>query len=230
MAASPKVSFTRIRRHRLVEADCCGRLTRVLERLFARFQREALRRLARIHKQADADLGEDFWAEFQAELARTFESALRQAFSQAYRDAGGRGPANEIAARWARQHAFRAADHVTEAQRSLAQAALSRWLEEGGTFDDLVADLGAVFGPNRVRLIAMTEATRTVARAEVAAWRENPLVGRVRYWTAADEAVCPVCEDDHGRELSLAEAEDLIPQHPNCRCFYIPVLEGEEED
>jgi SPP1 gp7 family putative phage head morphogenesis protein len=230
-SAPRRRTFDHIRQHRLAEADCCGRLTRLLSRLFARYLREALRRVgARKQFGTDAGLGEDFWDGFRAELTEVFASALQDAFARAYQQAGGRGPANELAARWARQHAFRAADQVAGSQADLARAALSRWLAEGGTFDELVADLEAVFGPNRVRMIAVTEATRTVAQAEVAAWREHPLVARVRYWTAADEAVCPICEDDHGRELGLAEAEDLIPQHPNCRCFYIPVLEGEEEE
>ena len=49
------------------------------------------------------------------------------------------------------------------------------------------------------------------------------LRGKVEVLTAGDEKVCRQCQDiSEEGPYTLAEAHDLIPAHPNCRCAFIP--------
>jgi hypothetical protein len=46
---------------------------------------------------------------------------------------------------------------------------------------------------------------------------------RVRYVTAGDARVCSRCAPWAGRILPIAQARGLLPQHPRCRCAFLPV-------
>jgi hypothetical protein len=41
--------------------------------------------------------------------------------------------------------------------------------------------------------------------------------------TVGDDRVCDICEGYEGNTYTLAEARELIPAHPNCRCSIVPV-------
>ncbi|MET0721800.1 MAG: hypothetical protein ABWY64_13315 [Tardiphaga sp.] len=41
--------------------------------------------------------------------------------------------------------------------------------------------------------------------------------------TVGDDKVCAICESYEGNSYTLAEARDLIPAHPNCRCAVVPL-------
>jgi hypothetical protein len=41
--------------------------------------------------------------------------------------------------------------------------------------------------------------------------------------TVGDDKVCDICENYEGNSYTLAEARDLIPAHPNCRCSIVPL-------
>jgi len=57
---------------------------------------------------------------------------------------------------------------------------------------------------------------------------EETLKARLVVWyTTMDERVCPVCGEMHGVEFDIRETEDLLPQHPQCRCIWVPVSEVE---
>ena len=52
---------------------------------------------------------------------------------------------------------------------------------------------------------------------------EEPEPTLVNVLTAGDDRVCQDCEDIAADgPYELAEARDLIPAHPNCRCAFIP--------
>jgi hypothetical protein len=49
---------------------------------------------------------------------------------------------------------------------------------------------------------------------------------RAEYYTVetvGDDRVCAICESYEGNSYTLAEARDLIPAHPNCRCSIVPL-------
>jgi len=57
---------------------------------------------------------------------------------------------------------------------------------------------------------------------------EETLKARLVVWyTTMDERVCPVCGEMHGVEFDIRETEDLLPQHPQCRCIWVPISEVE---
>lgn len=45
----------------------------------------------------------------------------------------------------------------------------------------------------------------------------------VELLTAGDERVCPLCTYLEGSVFSIEEAEGLLPVHPGCRCFLLPI-------
>lgn len=99
-------------------------------------------------------------------------------------------------------------DLVTDLNKTTERGlryALETWIEEGGTLDDLTDSIRpifaneeatrrieALFGIDRARLIATTEATRAYAQ------------GKVDAWMASGEAETP--------------PEKIPPAHPGCRC------------
>jgi len=57
---------------------------------------------------------------------------------------------------------------------------------------------------------------------------EETLKARLVVWyTTMDERVCPVCGEMHGVEFDIRETEGLLPQHPQCRCLWVPISEVE---
>lgn len=99
-------------------------------------------------------------------------------------------------------------DLVTDLNKTTERGlryALETWIEEGGTLDDLADSIRpifaneaatkrieALFGIDRARLIATTEATRAYAQ------------GKVDAWMASGEAEVPPAK--------------IPPAHPGCRC------------
>lgn len=79
--------------------------------------------------------------------------------------------------------------------------------------------------------VARTETKRVTYSSQAAAF-ENQNVGEVRYMAAnngGDSRTCDLCREDHGKVYKLGE-EPSLPRHPNCRCWYIPVVKDTFED
>lgn len=79
--------------------------------------------------------------------------------------------------------------------------------------------------------VARTETKRVTYSSQAAAF-EDQNVGEVRYMAAnngGDSRTCDLCREDHGKVYKLGE-EPSLPRHPNCRCWYIPVVKDTFED
>lgn len=79
--------------------------------------------------------------------------------------------------------------------------------------------------------VARTETKRVTYSSQAAAF-EDQSVGEVRYMAAnngGDSRTCDLCREDHGKVYKLGE-EPSLPRHPNCRCWYIPVVKDTFED
>lgn len=101
--------------------------------------------------------------------------------------------------------------------------------EPGRTREQVFADLERLAArvAARVATLARTEANRAnqvmsdraagdVLGADgVAGWR---------YMTMDDERVRPEHRVLHGRAYALDEARPAVPNGPNCRCFYVPIM------
>lgn len=81
----------------------------------------------------------------------------------------------------------------------------------------------------RALTIARTELTRAHAEGQLDSLEElgeTEVGAEVEYITAGDNRVCPLCSDLEGQLLPLDEARGIIPQHPNCRCAWMPKEEA----
>lgn len=98
---------------------------------------------------------------------------------------------------------------------------------------DLIRAIEPVFGAARADRIAATETTRIYAQVTQQMADANPAVSVLRWFTAADEKVCPICGPVHGatrrKDQPFYQHPTLgpvrIPAHVSCRCW-----EGLETD
>lgn len=83
-------------------------------------------------------------------------------------------------------------------------------------------------GLTRARTLARTEVIRSHHAANIATYREAGIQGievQAEFATAGDARVCTECQGLEGKIFTLAEIEDMIPVHPNCRCVALPIVE-----
>lgn len=79
----------------------------------------------------------------------------------------------------------------------------------------------------RALTIARTEIIHAHAEGQLDAFSDLGIseVGAMVEWsTAGDDQVCPICADLEGKVFTIDEARGMIPQHPNCRCAWIPKI------
>lgn len=82
-------------------------------------------------------------------------------------------------------------------------------------------------GVARGRLIARTEVIRAHAEASLNRYAQfglHMVQGKVEFATAADDRVCPICDDLDGETFTIDEARGVIPVHPSCRCSWVPAV------
>ena len=76
-------------------------------------------------------------------------------------------------------------------------------------------------------MLTRTEVINAHAEATLNSYVEAGLEGvtvNAEYTTAGDDKMCPKCVALQGRPYTIDEARGLIPQHPNCRCAWSPVV------
>jgi SPP1 gp7 family putative phage head morphogenesis protein len=124
---------------------------------------------------------------------------------------------------------------IAEAMDTQISRVLAQGLAEGlgpMVMARRMAERVDAIGVTRARVIARTETIHAHAEASLNSYREAGIEGvsaEVEFLTAQDEQVCPECEALEGRIFSLAEAEGIIPVHPNCRCAWAPHVPNAEE-
>lgn len=143
--------------------------------------------------------------------------------------------ANEEARAWANRYVGELITGIDETTRRRVQAEVEEWIVNGEPLDRLIEDLTPVFGGQRAELIASTEVTRAYAEANRQAYRQAGM-RYIRWNTAADEKVCPVCSSLDGQVVGIdARFDDALPDdvreqfrnlrfevppaHPRCRCW-----------
>jgi SPP1 gp7 family putative phage head morphogenesis protein len=123
---------------------------------------------------------------------------------------------------WATTYAGRLVKGIDEVTRGLLTVNLNAYITEGWTFKQLSDAIGAIFGPDRARRIAITEVTRCYTEAG-RVWADEMAALGVKMneiWiTQIDERTCEICEPRDGKVLGDGwERDDGPPAHPNCRC------------
>lgn len=109
---------------------------------------------------------------------------------------------------------------------------------------NLVSDIYEFSDKERAQRVARTETFRIANDATEQAWKQSGVVKSIKWYTAADERVCPYCRPMHGKVVSIDENffnkgdtlevpgqpamsfdyEDVgnPPLHVNCRCYIRP--------
>lgn len=125
--------------------------------------------------------------------------------------------------------AYSELEGVTSTMEQRMSRTLARAITEGigarQVAKRLMDDVG--FGENRARMIARTETIAAHADATLNAYDEAKVEGvkvEAEFITAKDDKVCPKCEALEGSALSIDDARNLIPVHPNCRCAWLPLV------
>lgn len=132
---------------------------------------------------------------------------------------------NEAVLRWAQGYTFDLVGGITQTSREFLQQAITQWIASGQPLDSLVDTLEPMFGGVRAEMIAATEVTRSFAEGNMETWRASGVVDGVRWMTAEDELVCPICGGLDGKEATIeAGFVEGPPAHPNCRCWLQPIV------
>lgn len=129
--------------------------------------------------------------------------------------------ANQIAANWAKEHAFELQKRLDVTTRERAGAILERWIADGGDVGALRDALEPWFGKFRAERVASTEITRAFAEGSRRAYLQSGVVSEIEWLTSNDDEVCPICKPLNGRRGPLASgiAEyGFPPAHATCRC------------
>lgn len=107
----------------------------------------------------------------------------------------------------------------------------ARVLSEGMVRGDGAVDVGRALAErievsrSRALTIARTELMHAHAEGQLDGFKElgiQELDVMAEWSTAGDDRVCPICAALEGKVYTVEEARGMIPQHPNCRCTWIP--------
>jgi len=73
-------------------------------------------------------------------------------------------------------------------------------------------------------VVARTELSRASAEGELNRYKESNLVKEVVWTTPITPTTCEVCKKQNGKKYPIEKARGLIPEHPNCRCYWNAVV------
>lgn len=179
----------------------------------------------------------DFWAAYETDLRAQIASPLRGYIEQSFTNysdyvnfidkAGAIGDIDTAMTQ-----------AISEAARGIAQntqAQLQALINQGLTENEIVESIALRFSSGHAAQVAITEITRAEAQfseALSARLAEQGVTTVIRWLTAEDEKVCPICGPaDHKKKdevISTAKGGwngqtwgqrfGSPPAHPNCRC------------
>lgn len=127
--------------------------------------------------------------------------------------------------------AYQELEGITDAMNQQISRVLAEGLSQGLNPRDIARNLNNrvdKIGIARARVLARTEVISAHAEATLNAYKEAGVQGvsaQAEFATAGDDRVCEECESLEGTVRPIDEARGLIPQHPNCRCAWLPVIE-----
>lgn len=123
---------------------------------------------------------------------------------------------------------------IDESTREMVRSTVETALTEGQSADELKAALldGHAFSPERAEMIARTEMAKADMAGTMVGYRTSGLVMGKKWSTSQDDLVsqeCVACEAAGaiGLDDTFPSGEDAPPNHPNCRCTVLPVLDDE---
>ena len=126
---------------------------------------------------------------------------------------------------YAKKYRFEWIRGITEVTRQKTVKAITDWIRSGSPLSALEAALEPLFGEMRAKRIAVTEVTRLFARGNQMAWEATGFVNSVKWMTAKDELVCPICRPLDGTIIGIGDIDAHPPGHVNCRCWIQPIVD-----
>lgn len=145
------------------------------------------------------------------------------------------GMVNVRASKWARTYAYKLIKDLDAGSRQVVRSAITNFVNDPNyTMKDLIDVLEPEFSRVRAERIAVTEVTRSYSQGQQMAgdalreqWPGVRIVDR--WYTNADDRVCPLCGDldgaevEHGEKFYDPEDDTYLdgypPRHVNCRCW-----------
>jgi len=111
------------------------------------------------------------------------------------------------------------------------RAAIGANISTGAPLSNLKKSLEPLFGKTRADMIASTETTRLYAEGNSIAYRAAG-VTQLEFRTAREfhlgkGGVCDLCAGRDGEKFPIDDAASRPPLHVRCRCFVVPVVDGE---
>jgi hypothetical protein len=133
---------------------------------------------------------------------------------------------NQAAIDWAKKHTAEVVAQITKTSMEAFVDEFPEWYESGEPLEALIQALEPTYGRARAEWVGVTETTRTFAEGNILAWAESGLVSGIKWQTAQDEDVCPVCIPLANQEGTLDGGVDgqVPPAHVMCRCWLYPVV------
>ena len=212
------------------EDDIAAALRRSSQSVVGGLDERSLRDIERLLPTADDDLREALERLLSASAGRGARASIEK-MKQVYIGVDW-ALVNEDARDWARRYSYDLVSLLDDNSRTMLQGAVSRWIESGEPLDVLIDDVARIFGAERARLIAVTEATRAYAegsftgyeaagfnrrppesdrppghpgcRCCVSLSQAEPGLWEYVWLTAVDERVCPICAPKHRMSIGFA--------------------------
>lgn len=123
---------------------------------------------------------------------------------------------------------------ITEGTRDMLRSVTEQALDEGWSAKELANQIedAHAFSEARAEMIARTELAKADVAGSMAGYRASGIVAGKEWITAEDDLVsdeCRECGDAGiiGLDDAFPSGEDAPPNHPNCRCAILPVLDDE---
>jgi HK97 family phage portal protein len=139
------------------------------------------------------------------------------------------------------------AKSYNETTLDLLKSKLDQGISQGQSISELKDTISQIYeysDESRAEMVARTEAFRTANLATKEAWKQSNVVTTIKWYTAEDSLVCPLCEPLDGKVISIdnnffnqgdtAQGSDgstfdvsysdveTPPLHPDCRCYIRP--------
>lgn len=118
----------------------------------------------------------------------------------------------------------RIVNHISQLLEKIVNG-IEKYDKEKVTFEELKGIIDNQFNINAGQTYKLinTEVSRVVNESDIEVYRKNE-IEEVRLIATLDNRVCNDCSGQHGKIYNIKDVDGLLPKHPNCRCFFEPVI------
>lgn len=110
---------------------------------------------------------------------------------------------NRSALQYLQRYRLDAVTGINETTRRATIDKIRQWMHGDQGIDALKRDLRPLFGRTRADSVGVTEVTRLFAKGNATLWHSTGVVGAVRWRTAVDDRVCPLCRPLEGKLIPM---------------------------